>query len=798
MRKLNRFLLISILLICSINSTIAQDKQVDEKKLKKLAGDYYVNGNYATALEYFEKIEYFSPQSLYYRFLRSVCYINLNQQVDKAVKILEDISNKGELKEGKYKIPLGELYYYLAKSHHLLNDFDEAEAYYKKCLAAKKVEYYLYDEAKLGIEHCKNAREFIKTPVDVEIINVGKPVNSIYDEHSAIVTADQEQLLFTSRRPGNVGGKMDVFGYEDPDGMYFEDVYIATKTNDIWRKPYNIVDTINTFAQEASTGLSADGQTMFLYVSSAKKSGDVYYSKKYGNKWGVPKKMPSPINTGLYFEGHITISGTEQEVYFTSDRPNGFGGTDIYVCKKKSNGTWGPAENLGETINTEFDEEGPYIHADGKTLFFSSKAHNSMGGYDVFKSFLGEDGKWSKPENIGYPLNTSGDDVFFVLSADGTKGYMTSRRDGGLGGSDIYAVEIHYDLGDEPVVIVLKGVVNDLGQAVDAMIIVTDIDGNVIVGEYESNAASGDYLLVLPPDKNYDVHFKSKDGKYDKHVSVLLNDVDTFMQIENNINLRESVGKKTSLKNISFDPNTGEVDMKKSHQTLLQIEELIKSNPDLEIEVVVFTDTTSTKKLDLAKNLGKSLANEISNTISKTVHDKINYYENEVQVEVVKGNLQDQIIVQGDKLVVKKQDNLDLAIKESGEIAKEVERKTTEKPKDNSKASVDKEILNLEEKMSAYRNKSLENLFFKIQIAAFRKNISPNHSFFKGIKEVKLNIKFKDGITRYTVGHYMTFAEAIKTLEETKNKFSDCFITPYYNNERISLKDIRALFEAGN
>ena len=180
---------------------------------------------------------------------------------------------------------------------------------------------------------------------------------------------------------------------------------------DIWLEPKPI-ESINTESHDACIALSIDGQTLFMYNNSEENGGDIYYSRLDGDEWGVPVPLPGEVNT-KYWEGHMTISSDEKVMYFSSDRPGGLGGRDIYKAEKLANGEWGNVTNLGPTINTSKNEDAPYLHLDKRTLYFSSEGFNSMGGYDVFYSEI-DNGEWTEPINMGCPINTTENDKFYV------------------------------------------------------------------------------------------------------------------------------------------------------------------------------------------------------------------------------------------------------------------------------------------------------------------------------------------------------------------------------------------------
>jgi len=283
------------------------------------------------------------------------------------------------------------------------------------------------------ILRCEHAKRLFENKIKFEVISLGDTINSEYKDHSPVVSADETVLIFTSRRPN--GWDVEI----DEDGNYNEDIFISHKVDGKWTIPVGIGKNINTAKHEASIGLSVDGQQLFIYKEE--DYGSIFMSTLENGEWGKPVKLGPNINTSER-ETHASLSADGKYLYFTSDRPGGFGGLDIYVSEKLRNGVWGPARNLGDAINTKYDEEGPFIHPDGKTLYFSSKGHENLGGYDIFKSHKTEFGTWSKAENIGYPINTAGNDVFFMPTPDGQRGYYSSQKYPNSKDIDIFMIKM--------------------------------------------------------------------------------------------------------------------------------------------------------------------------------------------------------------------------------------------------------------------------------------------------------------------------------------------------------------------
>ncbi len=341
------------------------------------------------------------------------------------------------------------LEHYLASAYHYNNKFHEAVTLFQKAqhnYEKSRQDYRKNDEVgkllddkikeckKRNIE-CKNGEKFISQPVNAEITNVGSIINGKYSDYAPVISADEKVMVFTSRREGSTGGKRDV------DGDFFEDIYITRKENGQWGKPKNIGSPVNTKFHDATIAISPDGKELFVYKDNSQGTGDIYTTFiKPDGSWEDLKSMGKNINTS-YHETSISITADGKTVYFSSNRPGGFGGLDIYKSEKNAKGEWGEAVNLGKEINTEYDDDAPFISFDGKHLYFSSEGHETMGGYDIFK-ISWENGKWTKPDNLGFPINTADNDVYFVLTADEKTGYYASAKEGGWGYKDIYMIKM--------------------------------------------------------------------------------------------------------------------------------------------------------------------------------------------------------------------------------------------------------------------------------------------------------------------------------------------------------------------
>ncbi|MBI2966938.1 MAG: PD40 domain-containing protein [Bacteroidetes bacterium] len=339
--------------------------------------------------------------------------------------------------------------------------------------------------------------------------NLGTPVNTEFFEYAPHITADESMLIFTYRGKKSKGGLQNQYGNPDPNGHYFEDIMVSFRNSGRWSEPRSISDSINTNMHDACIALSPDGQKLLVYRDNiGRSSGDIYISELDSNEWQKPKKIKN-INTN-FWEGSATLSADMKTIYFCSDRRGGLGGRDIYMSNLSAGGEWEEPVNMGEVVNSNKDEDSPFIHPDGVTLYFSSKGHNTKGGYDIFISHLQLDtaaitGKssflWSNPENIGEPVNTPGDDRFYVVSADGKAAYFSSERTDGLGLSDIYMIRLE----EKHILLLVKGKVFANDRPAEADIIVAHSESEIqdmnnkyeLRGRYKSNSASGKYMMVF-------------------------------------------------------------------------------------------------------------------------------------------------------------------------------------------------------------------------------------------------------------------------------------------------------------
>lgn len=509
-----------------------------------------------------------------------------------------------------------DLYYYYAKCLHYSLDFDKALTFYQKARTQYNPRNPKYAEVNRSMGHCEYAKRAVQNPIQAKIINVGPPVNTQYSEHSPVISADESVMIYTTVRPDNIGCK------GDPECI-LEDIYIAYNENDKWVKPGPISDNVNTKNFDASISLSPDGQKLYIYKNPP-GYGDIFTSELEGNKWSKPESMGEPVNSKFY-ETTVTATPDGRMIIFTSSREGGYGDTDIYMSKLDYEGNWSEPQNLGNKINTRYSDDSPFLHPDGKTLYFSSDGRpDCMGGYDIYKSILQDDGSWSTPVNIGYPINTPDDDIYFVLSADNYHGYYASAKEGGYGEKDIYLIDL-----TPPVVVVkedtvvetkpvevkntltiLKGTVTDAKtqEPLGAPIKVIDNEKNLVIATFKSNSSSGKYLISLPSGKNYRIEVDREDYLF-QSLNVNVPSSDGYQEIVRDVALQQiEVGVAIVLNNIFYDYDKATL-RPESKSELDRLFKLMEDNPRLRIELGGHTDSDGSEDYNqkLSEDRAKSV-----------------------------------------------------------------------------------------------------------------------------------------------------------------------------------------------
>lgn len=331
--------------------------------------------------------------------------------------------------------------YFYGMIHHRLAELEEAIERFQLFLNANSNKRsFEVEEARRFVSQCRYAKEMMSRPVPVKIDNMGPLINTRFDEYAPSVTADGKRLLFTSRRSDATGGEIDKGG----DFKFYEDIYESqwNEEKQSWSEARGAEGAVNTAGYDAVLSVAPDGSSMFIYRNDAANAGNIFLSKfnQFDGSWRAPEKMPRPINSS-YFESSCSITEDGKTLYFVSERPEGFGQGDIYVSERTAGGGWTKPKNLGSIINTELDEKFVFIHPNGKTLYFASDGHQTMGSYDIFRSEF-VNGQWSIPVNLGYPINTVNEESTFSLTGNNQTMFIAAEYADALGERDIYQVDV--------------------------------------------------------------------------------------------------------------------------------------------------------------------------------------------------------------------------------------------------------------------------------------------------------------------------------------------------------------------
>lgn len=496
-------------------------------------------------------------------------------------------------------------YYNLANVQLRIGLYENAKANFEIYLKYGNILPARKSDVERKIESCNFAINAIANPVAFNPVNMGDSINTENDEYLPALTADEQTLIITMRRP------KDEFTISQNNTLE-EDFYVSKKINGQWSKIQFLGPPINTHGNEGAQCISPDGKFL-IFTGCNRNDGygscDLYISEREGNKWGEPINMGNEINTNKW-ESQPSLAPDGKTLYYASTRNGGKGSSDIWVSIRDNNGIWGKPYNLGEPINTPGQEMSPFIHPDGKTLYFSSNYHIGMGGMDLFLSRLNNDGTWGEPENLGYPINTFEDEVTLLVNANGDLAYISSNRLGGFGKFDLFTFEMPEHIRPEKVNY-LKGIVYDseTKQKLKAKFQLIDLENNKIIVESFSDKFSGEFLICIPTNKDYALNVSKENYLFysenftikglHKHTEPYLKDIAL-----NPIKKNQSI----VLKNIFFD--TDKYDLKpESNVELEKLVLLMKENPNLKVEISGHTDNVGTDEhnLKLSENRAKSV-----------------------------------------------------------------------------------------------------------------------------------------------------------------------------------------------
>ena len=584
-------------------------------------------GNYPDALSYYLKAQEFNPENARLNYKIGVCYFETNKKGKAGKYLKKAFELEPDIKQD-IKFILGKYYHFSGKFDKALDMFQQ----YRKTLSPSALEER-EDLLDKRIKECKEAKKITASPRHVFVDNLGKQINSPYQDYSPVLNAKKDKLYFTSRRSSENNSEI-----RDEEFGYRENIYIAQKDKEgNWtdvKKPGN---PLNTDGHEGIVNVSADGEKLIIY--KPEDGGDLYQSKRENDSWSEPEKLSDNINTD-HHEFYASLSPNGEKIYYLSDKPAGYGKHDIYVSELDDDGDWSEGENLGASINTSFNEASVFMHPDGKTLYFSSKGHNTIGGYDLFKTEY-QDGKWTIPENVGYPINTPGDEVFITMPANENYAYISSERSGGVGSQDIYKITFIEEIKDvindtedqlltfdnvplevevedkieveDIQLVTMKGRIVDqeTEEPLKARVILTDNQKNKDITSFTTDPDSGRYVVTLPLGGNYGISVMAEGYLFHSENIDLTNEDMEYKEIRNDIALNKiEAGNRIVLRNIFFDSDKATL-RESSRSELNRLYDIMKENQNIRVEISGHTD-----------NVGSaSYNNELSRERAKSVVD---------------------------------------------------------------------------------------------------------------------------------------------------------------------------------
>lgn len=487
-----------------------------------------------------------------------------------------------------------------------LDQLSNAEAYFKKFLDIYPdipKNTLKRHEAKNRIVYAQKSKEVRaqnNTTSDPRLVT---QLNSSSNDYAPQVNPMGTRMYFTSVRPGGFDNVQD----SSRANHYGEDIYFSNLQGNSWSRPQMLPEPINSINDDFGSAFTGDGQTM-VYVRCGDKDGvgncDLYITTLDGTRWSEPVNMGNVVNSEDW-ESQPTISSDGTRIIFTSSRDGGYGGADLYMTELNHLGDWGIPQNLGSTVNTPLSDNSPFLAADGKTLYYATNGHPGYGGADIFYSVF-ENGKWSKPINLGAPINSSGEDKNFSISASGNAYFSSSRNSDSY---NIYETELPDYLKPKPTA-VIQGIVSNANTSapIGALVMIEDIDTGELIAINKSNSESGEYLVVLPAGRNYSVS-ASKDGYFFYSQSFDLPKDTTYQEITKDIALEPiEKGKKVVLNNIFFE--SGRAELKPiSYVELNKAADLMQKNNTMVIEVGGHTDNLGSEDANL--RLSQARANAV-------------------------------------------------------------------------------------------------------------------------------------------------------------------------------------------
>lgn len=787
---------------------------------------------YEEAITYFSSLDSSTAAEdpLYHYYYGMSYYYSPNQK-EKSIQHLLDYLQQVDATQLDYN-GHQHVYYAIGKMYHLTYKFNDAQQYYNIYIDLLQGDLTIpiaekekkIAEVQREIEQCKFAVIAVNNPRNVVIENLGDSVNSIYPEYAPVVSQDEKLLIFTSRRPDTQGKKTvptegymeDMYKAEMTKGSLFEakshipdsskGYYFSLVTDFSYDKALNLGSKINSKGHDGSIQLGAHDSLLYFYRDS-----DIWSINMYDSTVTKPTKLEVFINSEEH-EPSLFFSYDGNKLFIVSDRPGGYGGLDIYMSQKNENGEWSEPKNLGDKINTPYDEDAPYFDPDGKTFYFASRGNSSIGEYDIFRSTL-TDTSWSNPVNLGYPINTPSDDIYFTMTSRYNRGYYSSGRLEGNGDMDLYRITF---ADERDPIAELVGFVKQGDKLIPAKskITMTSLVSDESINQ-QTDSIEGDYFLLLGHGKKYEMTVETENFAPYKKVFDIPEQKEYFQlyQEVHHVYLYNAngdiIGQKITVYNAIGGADSS---MTYYDDNTLAKFLILKKNLTKDFDIKALTDFQADSLMKLMESFEPidfkngfnfkslngdeidSILNKIESNLAYHYQDYYNsstdvkfYMTEEELMEQMKNdttlsyNFNDNTNVSTLNNADANQNKLDSYVDYTGSLDRDELFKKEELRAVPSDFAVAIDVNNI------------KGLFYTVQIGVYKNPVTPQIL----LNITPLNIQKTDkGNLRYTTGIFVDIPNAQVRMDEIiKMGVVDAYITAYYNGERITITESKRLIE---
>lgn len=455
-------------------------------------------GNYLRALAVYDSLWTEQPNDAFLQYRVGICHVFKSDGRERAYDLLKDLKDDPAFRDARF---------YMARAKHFDYHFQEAIDLYNEYLEQSKASGTQRILTLQLIDNCRNGIALMDRRMALSLEILTPPSNPQNSQYSPVISPDGKHLYYTNRGPDSKGELMDNKSKKTDVGSFYEDIFVANSTGEgSFTFGRSLSDNINQASRhEAPMSISYDNRILFLYMSGNKQEEDIYYSIRTNDTtWSVPKKLRGDVNTP-HWEGHASLAPDGRTLYFSSDRPGGLGGRDIYTAVMREDSSFSNVQNLGPKINTPFNEDAPFIYSNGSSLYFSSEAHGSMGGYDMFYiKYDSTKSSWQDAVNLGYPINTTDDDRFYYVTKEGDWGYFSSARASGENLHDIYRIKPGTFERLNALVLLVGTVYIDDVPSPCLVKILDDHTGDVLT-TLVADSTTGEFVYSLLPGKKYKI-----------------------------------------------------------------------------------------------------------------------------------------------------------------------------------------------------------------------------------------------------------------------------------------------------